>query len=237
MKKGSSIWTKSAKIAEFGLDFTTGYWPALVAIVPATITGGYLFLHEHGYLETGLILLWTFVGILLAIGGVLWLGDRKRSRLIRVENDVSFGLAYNSIEVGYEPSSDDSMLQFSILFQNVSGGAIEYKVSRFDVTVGNRTLPDVEFPFVSWIVPRGTFRSYRYPPFPKSEIEGYVGQKIQAVLEFWFDYGQAGRVPSRRLHMKIRTTLKIEADRVAHIDMILKECDTAKQGENDVEFA
>ena len=165
-------------------QLAVGNWQIVVAGVPAVMSGVWSYLTQHSYVETALLSLWTFSTVLLSIAATFWLKDRKKPQRVRIEQELAYGLGYHSLSLAVDLTDQESSLQFGIGFQNVSSHGLEMLVTRFDVTIGTRTLPLNAFVHMPVIVPRHLFRSYRNPSFSRHRLRNMSARRLRALQRF-----------------------------------------------------
>ena len=192
--------------------FTTNWGPIASAAVAAG-TGAWAwwgYAARWGYLSVGVAVLLTFAALMWTINGIAWFAGRNRSISVHPDLDFSYGLAYEGILVAYNVTNDLSTLQIGVNLRNVSPSVLVYKVERFDVVIGNRTIAKPLFLTQGGLIPRGVGRTYRYPSFSKSDIADFIGQNPSGTIALAINYGYPNKRPTRQLKMKIDIALRLD---------------------------
>jgi hypothetical protein len=172
-----------------------------------------------------LALLWTFIGLAT-------LRDRKRPRIVSAAQDYSYGLLFEGLSLGYDPKGEDGALQLGVVLRNFSPGPLRYTVDKFQVIMGDRTLPRVKKGLLTAFIPRGGQRISRNLPFKRDSIKDFIGKPVKGTAEFTIAYGHPDRSPERQLKMVIEFNLVLgENAPEGYSDSILEESDEPYLGQ------
>lgn len=161
--------------------------------------------------------LWTYIGFRSLI-------DRTKPTTTKPFQDYAYGLTYEGVGLGWDPSNPDAMLQLSVMLRNFNAVPTKYRVEKFDVVVSGRTLDPTQHPNTAYFIPRGGARLYRAPAFVENQVKDLQDKRITGYLDFSIVYGHPNGAPERRLRMKVQLSALL-SDPPAYADRILHEAD------------
>src|SRR5216683_756795 len=112
------LWKKVGKpILEWTehIHFLAGiaaHWSVVVSVLLAMGAGFWTWSAEHAYLPVFLVSLGTFVAVIWAINGIVWLRRQKRPSKARVAFDYSYGIALDEITPSHDEGNEKNCLEF-----------------------------------------------------------------------------------------------------------------------------
>jgi hypothetical protein len=146
----------------------------------------------------------AFLACLWTIIGVQYLRDRRRPTVTTPFQDYRYGLTYEGLHCGYDPTNDEAALQIGIHLRNFSPGPLSYRVERFAVQIESRVVPRQKGAgSASIYMARGAGRISRNLPFKKEHIKDFVGRVVEGTVELVVVYGHPENEPSRKLTMEL----------------------------------
>jgi len=195
--------------------FGAGIVAAIFGPIAVTIMG-----YVEGVPRAYIVVLAT---AMVAFGIVI--ADRIAAWIARTRGDYAYTLAYEGVYFGFDEGNPDHILQVGINLRNMCAHPSSYRVRRFDVVIGTRTLPNPRFDSTGGFIPRGASRRYTYPSFPRSTVEEFLGKQIDGSITMEIEYGYPDRRAVRLLTMKIAIMMKLR-EPVACLDSIISERDS-----------
>jgi hypothetical protein len=199
-------------------------WAAVVAMIAAAGAAVWALLHPLPPVIIALIALTAFAATIWSINGIIWFARRNTPIETSPSHYYGYGLAYLGVHLGFDQGNEEAMVQIGVNLANAAAHPIKYKVERFDVIVGNRTIAKPIYLNEGGIIPRGASRTYRYPSFSKIDISEFLGKRLQGSIELAIAYGHPDESPVRRLKMKIEIWLRLD-DKAGISDLIISESD------------
>jgi hypothetical protein len=166
-----------------------------------------------------LVTLWTIIGLLV-------LRDRRKPIITQPYQDYRYGLTYEGCVPLYFPQKEE-LLQFGLQLRNYSSGPLRSQLENFQILIDDRILPYDKSTPLTTIMPRGGFRIFRTPPFKRSSLKDFFGQRKIGRADFSILYGDPEQPPIRRLKMTLELILEFKEDgsSLAYADNILEESD------------
>ena len=203
----ATCWARVAFILATIAKVIATPWGAAVTTLTALAAAAGLWLADWQHVQYWLASLATFVGIIWAAAGIVWLGTRSEPHVVTSYRDYAYGLTFEGLIPHYHPDRADEALGFGIQLRNFSVGPIRYVVEEFDVRIGNRALPKVKKGHLTSIMSRGAGRLSNTVAFSKEDIAGLVGKNAKGVVDIAIDYGHPEEPPIRRLNVGLDVTL------------------------------
>lgn len=143
---------------------------------------------------------------------------------VRSKEDYSYGISYVGSVIAFDTANRDATLQIGLKITNTSRGPIRYKVERFEVVVGNRTIGQKVYLNDGGLLPLMSSRTYNYPAFKHDDIADYLETRAKGTIEAQIAYGHPDEAPVRRLKLKLDISLRLD-NSFAIADTILEEID------------
>ncbi len=143
---------------------------------------------------------------------------------VRSEEDYSYGISYVGAVIALDKANRDATLQIGLKITNTSRAAIRYKVERFEVVVGSRTIGQKTYLSDGGLLPLMSARTYNYPAFKYDDIAEYLENRTTGTIEVHITYGHPDHAPVRRLKLKLDISLRLDSD-FALADTIREEID------------
>ncbi|MDO8813358.1 MAG: hypothetical protein Q7J38_15190 [Gallionella sp.] len=194
---------------------------ALLSITPMVT-----FMTFMAAIGQGIPLAYVIAATVISLGGTVLCINQigvflGKPMVVRSSEDYSYGLGYEGVGIGFDEKNDDSTLQVSVKLGNVSRAPLRYKVERFDVVVGDRTIANANYVNQGGFLPLMGHREYRYPSFKKEAIKDFLGKRLDGSIEIHIIYGHPDHDFVRRMKMKIDISLRL--DELPGISDIIRE--------------
>jgi len=177
-------------------------WGVIAAAIVAF--GAVVFEGSRSLVADPTIQLWVvvFLVLLWLLVGALQLYDRGRAKKVSLVPDIAWGLGLMSFVPAYDPENESMCFQVGLSLVNSSAAPLQYEVRHFEARIRARSMKASETNQKFHMVPRGLQRTYWCEPFPKSEVQDFIGQRTTGSLECQLAYGIAGKGFTRLLTVK-----------------------------------
>jgi hypothetical protein len=199
----------------------TLWW--LVQVLAAPILGALTF--AKGITESIPITYAITAGI-VAAGGAVYLLNQLSIFFRRWREGYAYGVAYRGPVLGYNPDFSDAVIQLGVVILNVTDKPLRYTVKRFNVVVGNTTLP-ISIGHIGGFINRGTERHCFFPSFSLNDVQQYLGRAgVHGRISYEILYGHPDGPDVRLLEMDLEIWLNLMPGHIGARDVILRESDT-----------
>jgi hypothetical protein len=181
------------------------WWGAMITSVGTVLllvlAAGARILTDPSFLGAafiGTLVLWTYIGL-------VWLITRRPGDI----KALRYGITFEGVTPTFNPTNHDGALSFALLIRNFSPVPLRYFVEEFDVYIDTRTLPTrYEKNSLQGILSRGAIRQSTAIPFKLEHIREFMGKRVEGTLDFSITYGDADKIPVRRLRMSTKLVLE-----------------------------
>jgi hypothetical protein len=157
---------------------------------------------EHGYLPVFFAALGTFVAVVWAINGIVWLRSQARPSKARITFDYSYGLSLEEVTPALDVDNVNNTLEIRLYVRNLANGPMKITTEQFDTTIEDRfhmmpTKIEAVLPRAAAITlfPGGGFRKEAFDKF---------ADRTTGTLEFSILYGHPEDQLSRRTTKTLR---------------------------------
>lgn len=93
---------------------------------------------EHGYLPVFFAALGTFVALIWAINGIVWLRSQARPSKARITFDYSYGLSLEDVIPALDLRNLDNTFEIRLRVRNHANGPVRILVEKFYITIEDR---------------------------------------------------------------------------------------------------
>jgi hypothetical protein len=159
----------------------------------------------------------------VAAGATLYCVNQIAILYNQFREGFAYGLAYEGVFLGFNPTRDEAILQLGVLIRNVTANPMRYRAERFDVVIRDRTIP-TPIEHQGNLIPRGSQRQYMAPSFTREQVGQFIDQNVDATITLEFHYGHPDGPYVRRLKMKMSVALKL-SNPIGSRDVIVSESD------------
>jgi hypothetical protein len=194
-------WARVAIIVAAVAKLIATPWGAAMTTLVALASAIGVWFADWHHVQYWLASLATFVAILWAAAGIVWLGTRSAPQFVRLHQDYRYSLTFEGLMPHYDPNDPERALSFGIQLRNFSGGPLRYVVEDFDVRVGRRALPRVKKDHLKSVMARGAGRTSTTEPFSADDIKDLLGKRSNGTVELSITYGHPEDPPVSRLRM------------------------------------
>ena len=115
----------------------------VVSTITAAVVAYWTWSTEHGYLPVFFAALATFVAVVWAINGIVWLRGQARPSRARILFDYSYGLSLEAVPTALDLNNSDNTFEVRLYLRNLASGPMKLLVEKFHTTIGDRfyTIP------------------------------------------------------------------------------------------------
>ncbi len=175
MRKATK-WARVAVIVAAVAKIIATPWGAAMTTLVALASAVGVWFADWQHVQYWSASLATFVAIVWAAAGIVWLGTRSAPQFVRLHQDYRYSLTFEQLIPNYDPNDPERALSFGIQLRNFSGGPLRYVVEEFDVRVGRRALPRVKKDHLKSVMARGAGRTSTTEPFTAEDIKDLLGK-------------------------------------------------------------
>jgi hypothetical protein len=185
--------------------FEISHGSVFVSSVMAAGVAYWTWSTEHGYLPVFFAALGTFVAVVWAINGIVWLRSQARPSKARITFDYSYGLSLEEVRPSLDVENVDNILEIRLYVRNLTNGPMKILIERFHTTIEDRfyTSPKhgqsvLSRAAATTLFPGGGFKKDAFDKF---------ADRATGTLEFSILYGHPEDAFSRRAAKTLRLDL------------------------------